>query len=112
MSPSEEMRSLAGTYQADYQKGLFLYCTRARNRQTNRAALGQVPDGVENDEEEDSLPTVLEYVFPERARLVESFYDPEAESFVDEDQLLARHIQVTKGLIAFSQFYEPDRRGK
>ena len=70
---------------------------------------GAVLDDVVDDEK-DPLP-IPEYIFRERARLVESFYGSEAENF-DEDQLLARRIQVTEDLIAFSQLCEPDRRGK
>ena len=51
------------------------------------------------------LPTP-EYVFPERARLVENFYGPDAENF-DEDKLLARRIQVTKDMVALMQLCEP-----
>jgi hypothetical protein len=70
---------------------------------------GAVLDDMEDDEEI-SLP-IPEYIFPERARLVEAFYGPEAESF-EEDQLLARRIQVTKDMVAFSRLCEPNRRGK
>lgn len=42
------------------------------------------------DDEDWELP-IPEYVFPERAWLVENFYGPEAECF-DEDKLLARRI--------------------
>ncbi|BCR90303.1 uncharacterized protein ACHE_60189S [Aspergillus chevalieri] len=53
---------------------------------------------------------IPEYIFPERARLVENFYGPEAEDF-DEDKLLARRIQVTKDMVALMQLCEPNRRG-
>ena len=42
---------------------------------------------------------------------MEAFYGPEAESF-EGDQLLARRIQVTKDMVAFSRLCEPNRRGK
>jgi hypothetical protein len=53
---------------------------------------------------------IPEYVFPERARLVENFYGPEAECF-DMDKLLARRIQVTKDMVALWKLCEPSRRG-
>ena len=52
----------------------------------------------------------MEYVFSERARLVENFYGPDAENF-DEDKLLARRIQVTKDMVALMQLCEPPQRG-
>lgn len=61
-------------------------------------------------EDEDWELPIPEYVFPERARLVEKFYGPEAENF-EEDKLLARRIQVTKDMIALSRLCEPTRRG-
>lgn len=65
---------------------------------------------AESFEDEDwELPSP-EYVFPERVRLVENFYGPEAENF-NEDELLARRIQVTKDMVALSQLCEPNRRG-
>ncbi|OXV07057.1 hypothetical protein Egran_05176 [Elaphomyces granulatus] len=70
---------------------------------------GAVLDDIEDDEE--GLLPIPEYIFPERARLVEAFYGPEAESF-EENQLLARRIQVTKNMVAFSRLCEPNRRGK
>jgi hypothetical protein len=69
---------------------------------------GAVLDDMED--EEGSLP-IPEYIFPERARLVEAFYGSEAESF-EENQLPARRIQVTKDMVAFSRLCEPNRRGK
>ncbi|KAF7164504.1 hypothetical protein CNMCM6106_001022 [Aspergillus hiratsukae] len=65
-------------------------------------------DGDSDDEDWD-IP-IPEYVFPERARLVENFYGPEAECF-DADKLLARRIQVTKDMVALSKLCEPSRRG-
>jgi hypothetical protein len=65
---------------------------------------------ADSSEDEDCELPILEYVFPERGRLVENFYGPEAENF-DEDKLLARRIQVTKDMVALSQLCEPSRRG-
>lgn len=50
------------------------------------------------------------YIFPERERLVASFYGPDAENY-EEDKLLARRIQVTKDMVALSALCEPSRRG-
>lgn len=66
-------------------------------------------DSDSSAHEDWELPT-SKYVFPERARLVESFYGPDAENF-DEDKLLARRIQVTKDMVALMQLCEPPRRG-
>ncbi|OKL55594.1 hypothetical protein UA08_09130 [Talaromyces atroroseus] len=55
------------------------------------------------------LPTPT-YVFPERERLVENFYGPDAENY-EEDKFLARRIQVTKDMVALSTLCEPSRRG-
>lgn len=66
-------------------------------------------DADSSEDEDWELPTP-DYVFPERARLVENFYGPKAENF-DEDKLLARRIQVTKDMVALSQLCEPNRRG-
>ncbi|KAI9045815.1 uncharacterized protein KD926_007118 [Aspergillus affinis] len=63
------------------------------------------------DGDEDWQPPIPDYVFPEKARLVESFYGPEGECF-DEDRLLAKRIQVTEDLVALSHLCEPNRRGK
>jgi PAS domain-containing protein len=63
------------------------------------------------DGDEDWRPPVPDYVFPERARLVESFYGPDGECF-DEDRLLVRRIQVTEDLVALAHLCEPNRRGK
>ncbi|KAL3428577.1 hypothetical protein BDV09DRAFT_190833 [Aspergillus tetrazonus] len=63
-----------------------------------------------NSGDEDWEEPTPDYVFSERARLVENFYGPEAENF-DEDKLLARRIQVTKDMVALSQLCEPNRRG-
>lgn len=66
-------------------------------------------DAGSSEDEDWELPTP-DYVFPERVRLVENFYGPEAENF-DEERLLARRIQVTKDMVALSQLCEPNRRG-
>ncbi|RHZ45040.1 uncharacterized protein CDV56_100457 [Aspergillus thermomutatus] len=66
-------------------------------------------DADTSEDEYCELP-IPEYVFPERARLVENFYGPEAECF-EADKLLARRIQVTKDMVALSQLCEPNRRG-
>jgi hypothetical protein len=47
-------------------------------------------EDVDSDDEDWDIP-IPEYVFPERARLVENFYGPKAECF-DADKLLARCI--------------------
>lgn len=47
-------------------------------------------DADSSEDEDWELPTP-DYVFPERVRLVENFYRPEAENF-DKDRLLARRI--------------------
>lgn len=66
-------------------------------------------EDLDSDDEDWDIP-IPEYVFPERARLVENFYGPEAECF-DADKLLARRIQVTKDMVALSKLCEPSRRG-
>lgn len=66
-------------------------------------------DDDSSGDENWELPTP-EYIFPERARLVENFYGPEAEDF-GEDKLLARRTQVTKDMVALMQLCEPNRRG-
>lgn len=66
-------------------------------------------DADRSADEDWELPTP-NYVFPERARLVENFYGPDAENF-DEDKLLARRIQVTKDVVALLRLCEPPRRG-
>lgn len=66
-------------------------------------------DADRSADEDWELPTP-NYVFPERARLVENFYGPDAENF-DEDKLLARRIQVTKDMVALLRLCEPPRRG-
>ncbi|RAO74324.1 uncharacterized protein BHQ10_010336 [Talaromyces amestolkiae] len=53
------------------------------------------------------IPT---YIFPERERLVDYFYGPDAENY-EHDQLLARRIQATKDMVMLSTLCEPNRRG-
>ncbi|OQE40145.1 hypothetical protein PENCOP_c006G07532 [Penicillium coprophilum] len=53
---------------------------------------------------------IPDYVFPERAWLVENFYGPNAEDF-HKDKLLTRRIQVTKDMVALLLLCEPSRRG-
>ncbi|KUL81536.1 hypothetical protein ZTR_10660 [Talaromyces verruculosus] len=61
------------------------------------------------DKKDWELPTPT-YIFPERERLVENYYGPDAENY-EEDKLLARRIQVTKDMVALSTLCEPSRRG-
>ena len=63
------------------------------------------------DEDEDWNPPIPQYEFPERARIVEAFYGPDAET-LDDDLALARRIQVTRDLTALCGLSEPTRRGK
>ena len=70
------------------------------------------PDGYRSDsEEEDVIPPIPEYVFEERARIVNAFYGPEAET-LEGEEALARRIQVTKDMVALCRLSEPSRRGK
>jgi len=70
------------------------------------------PDGYRSDsEEEDVIPPIPEYVFEERARIVNAFYGPEAET-LEGEEALARRIQVTKDMVALYRLSEPSRRGK
>ncbi|BCR88235.1 uncharacterized protein ACHE_40799A [Aspergillus chevalieri] len=59
------------------------------------------------DGNEDWQPPILDYIFPERAHLVESFYSLEGECF-DKDRLLAKCIQVTEDLVALLHLCEPN----
>ncbi|QQK41882.1 hypothetical protein Pdw03_4736 [Penicillium digitatum] len=83
------------------------------DRQIKQMLLGesdvQERDADSSAEEDWELP-IPGYVFPERARLVENFYGPDAEDF-HEDKLLTRHIQVTKDMVALLLLCEPSRRG-
>ena len=65
---------------------------------------------TDSSAEEDWKLPIPDYVFPERARLVENFYGPDAEDF-HEDKLLTRRIQVTKDMVALLLLCEPSRRG-
>ena len=82
------------------------------DRQIKRL-LGQVDpedSDVDRSEKKDwELPTPT-YIFPERERLAENYYGPDAENY-EEDKLLARRIQVTKDMVALSTLCEPSRRG-
>lgn len=69
----------------------------------------EASDDENSGDEAWNLPNP-QYVFAERARLVENFYGPDAETF-DDDKLLARRIQVTKDMVALLQLCEPNRRG-
>jgi hypothetical protein len=64
-----------------------------------------------DDDDEDWNPPIPEYVFSERARIVEAFYGPEAET-LEGDLALTRRIQVTKDMTALCGLWEPNRRGK
>ncbi|KAJ5708139.1 hypothetical protein N7488_007940 [Penicillium malachiteum] len=72
-------------------------------------ASSEAPENEDSGDETWELPTP-NYVFAERARLVENFYGPDAENF-DEDKLLARHTQVTKDMVVLLRLSEPSRRG-
>ena len=54
---------------------------------------------------------ISHYEFPERARIMEASYGPDAET-LDDDLALTRRIQVTKDLTARCGLSEPTRRGK
>ncbi|KAJ5771487.1 uncharacterized protein N7511_003538 [Penicillium nucicola] len=83
------------------------------DRQIKQMLLGESDveerDADSSAEKDWELP-IPDYVFPERARLVENFYGPEAEDF-DEDKLLTRRIQVTKDMDAHLLLCEPSKRG-
>ncbi|KAJ0415015.1 hypothetical protein BJY00DRAFT_327273 [Aspergillus carlsbadensis] len=119
----EEMRSLASTirkarepfphlyqrHEAEYfHTAPVLEVDRQIKQLLGQSNVGQ-SDANSSKDEDWELPTP-DYVFPERVRLVENFYGPEAENF-NEDKLLARRIQVTKDMVALSQLCEPTRRG-
>ncbi|KAJ5778330.1 hypothetical protein N7520_001576 [Penicillium odoratum] len=72
-------------------------------------ASSEAPENEDSGDVTWELPTP-DYVFAERARLVENFYGPDAENF-DEDKLLARRTQVTKDMVALLRLSEPSRRG-
>jgi len=70
------------------------------------------PDEYQSDsEEEDVIPLIPEYVFQERACIVDAFYGPDAET-LEGEAALARRIQVTKDMVALCRLSEPSRRGK
>lgn len=71
------------------------------------------PDGGPDSEEEieDWNPPVREFVFQERARIVDAFYGPDTET-LDGELALTRRIQVTKDMTALCRLWEPNRRGK
>lgn len=71
------------------------------------------PDADLSDSEhmdEDQNPPIPEYVFPERARIVEAFYGPEAE-ILEGDLAPARRIQVMKDMTTLCRLREPNRWG-
>jgi len=57
--------------------------------------------------DEGQNPPIPEYVFPGRARIVEAFYGPEAET-LEGDLALARRIQVMKDMAALCGLWEPN----
>lgn len=72
------------------------------------------PDADLSDSEhmdEDQNPSIPEYVFPERARIVEVFYGPKAET-LENDLALARRIQVMKDMTALCGLWEPNHWGR
>jgi hypothetical protein len=72
------------------------------------------PDADLSDSEhmdEDQNPPIPEYVFPERARIVEAFYGPKAET-LEGDLALARRIQVMKDMTALCGLWEPNHWGR
>ena len=68
-------------------------------------------DSYCDDDKTGLEPPVPEYSFAERARLVDSFYGPESDSF-DGEELIRRQIQVTKDLITLCTLSEPSRKGR
>ena len=66
---------------------------------------------LDSEDDEDWNPPIPEYVFPERARIVDAFYGPEAET-LEGEAAVARRIQVTKDMVALCRLWEPGRRGK
>lgn len=61
--------------------------------------------------DEDQNPPIPEYAFPERARIVEAFYGPKAET-LEGDLALARRIQVMKDMTALCGLWEPNHWGR
>jgi hypothetical protein len=62
-------------------------------------------------EDEDWNPPIPQYEFSERARIVEAFYGPDAET-LDDDLEITRRIQIIKDLTALCGLSESPRRGK
>jgi len=56
-------------------------------------------------------PPIPEYPFVERARIVDAFFGPDAES-LDGERALTRRIQVVTDLAALYKLRESSRRGK
>lgn len=100
----------------DSQKELFSYCTYiAPILEVNqiKQLLGEHEPDIDangSNDEDWELPNP-KYLFPERTRLAEKFYGPEAENH-GEGKLLTRRIQVTKDMVALLGLCEPSRRGK
>ncbi|EAL91115.2 conserved hypothetical protein [Aspergillus fumigatus Af293] len=105
----EEMRSLAGTVAKARESFPHLHERHEAVKKELSQSDAESCEDLDSDDEDWDIP-IPEYVFPERARLVENFYGPEAECF-DADKLLARRIQVTKDMVALSKLCEPSRRG-
>ncbi|TPR04011.1 hypothetical protein CAN33_003000 [Aspergillus niger] len=104
----------AHLHERNEEKGVLGFAVIEVSKQIKRLLGPSVEgdgDAADSSEEDDWELPIPDYVFPERARLVESFYGSKAENF-DEDKLLARRIQVTKDMVALSKLCEPDRRGK
>ncbi|EAW15512.1 uncharacterized protein NFIA_048490 [Aspergillus fischeri NRRL 181] len=105
----EEMRSLAGIVAKARESFPHLHERHEAVKKELSRSDAESCEDVDSDDEDWDIP-IPEYVFPERVRLVENFYGPEAECF-DADKLLARRIQVTKDMVALSKLCEPSRRG-
>jgi hypothetical protein len=73
--------------------------------------LGNSDGQLDSEDDEAWNPPIPEYVFPERARIVDAFYGPAAET-LEGEAALARRIQVTKDMVALCRLWEPSRRGK
>jgi hypothetical protein len=73
----------------------------------------ELSDIEDNDKNEDNSeePDPPKYVFQERARIVEAFYGPDAET-LDGKAALARRIQVTRDITMLYKLSKPSRRGK
>jgi hypothetical protein len=110
---SQLRKTLASDTQETTRKDYFHNAPVLEVDRQIKQLLGQ-PDfedcDVDSSKDEDWGLPFPEYIFPERARLNENFYGPDAENFED-DKLLARRIQVTKDMVALSKLCEPNRRG-